>query len=96
MRVTVIPFVINVLETIPKGLEEKKRGNIDYRKDEDHPDSSIVNIHLNILKIPEHLKRLGVTRNLVKDHQLTLARKTQTKWNTNVIALSHIEEIVKR
>ena len=67
MEVTVVPIVINVLGTIPKGLKSQKS------EEEPRPsDYSIIKIGQNIEKSPGDLWRLAVTQTPVKDPQLTL------------------------
>ena len=74
MNVTVIPIVIGVLGTDPKGLEESWR-NWKLRKNRGRPDYSIVYIGQNTEKSPRD-RRFGVTYSRVKYNQLTLVWKT--------------------
>ena len=68
---TVIPVVIDALETDPKGLVKGiwKLGN---KTGEDHPIYSIIKIGENIEKSRGDLWRLVITQTSVEDHQLTL------------------------
>ena len=64
MRVTVIP--VGAFWTVSKSLE-KKIGVIEIqRKNQDHPDHRIDQIGQNTEKSPENLRRLAVTKALVK------------------------------
>ena len=49
----------------------------------DHPNYSIVEIGQNTEKSIGELRRLAVTQTPVKDHQLTLMRKTCKEFNNN-------------
>ena len=46
MRITVLPNVVGVLGMDPKGLDERVGGIGNQRKNQDHPDYSIVVIRL--------------------------------------------------
>ena len=75
--VTVIPFVIGVLETIPKGLV-KGLEELEI-KGQDKTTQTIAENSL------ENLRRLAVTQTPLKDHQLMLVWKTCKKYNDNNI-----------
>ena len=61
MNVTVIPFVIGALGTIPRGLV-KRLENLGIRGLETtHLDCSIITIGQNTEKSPSDLRRLAVT-----------------------------------
>ena len=66
MKVTVIPFVIDALGTIPKSLV---KGLKNQRTSGDHPVYSIIKIDQNTEKGPGDLRRLAVTQNTERDHQ---------------------------
>ena len=71
MKVTVIPVVIGALGTIPiilvKGLEDLEiRGQVE----------AIIKNSQNTKKSPGALRRLTVTQILLRNHQLTLMKKT--------------------
>ena len=71
MKLTMIPIIIGALGMIPKGLvwglEE-----LEIRISRDHLNYSIVKIGQNTEKSPGDLRRLAVTQNLLKEHQLML------------------------
>ena len=69
MTVTVIPFVIGVIRTNPRGLV-KKMEDLEIRRD--HADYSIIKIGQNTEKSPGDLRRLTVSQTPVKTHRLTL------------------------
>ena len=75
MKVTFIPIVIGALSTVTKGLIKRIRGLRNNRTSEDHQ-KYIIEIGQNTEKSPRDLRRLVVTQNSRKDHQLTLMRKT--------------------
>ena len=62
----------NNLQRIGKGTG--RRGN--KKTSRDYPDYSIIRIGQNIEKSPGDLRRLAVTQTPVRNHQLTLVRKT--------------------
>ena len=67
MKVTIIPIVIGAFGT----LNIKVTGRLgSWRTGGDH--SSIVENEQNTEKSPGDLRKLAVTQNPVKDHQLTL------------------------
>ena len=71
MKMTVIPIVIGALRTIPKGLVKgledlEIRGQVE----------TIIKIGQDTEKSPVDLMRFSVTQIPVKNHQLTLERKT--------------------
>ena len=66
-KVTVIPFIIGALGTIPKGLV-KGLEDLEIRKQEE----SIIKISQNTEKRPGDLRRLAVTQTPVRNHQLML------------------------
>ena len=72
MKVTIIPIVIGVFDTVTKGLlkglEDLEVGGTSG----DHPNYGIVENGQNTEKGPEDLSRLAVIQTPVKDHQLTL------------------------
>ena len=51
------------------------------RKNEHHPDYSIIRICQNTEKNPEDLRRLTLNQNPLKDHQLTLVWKTREEYS---------------
>ena len=68
MKVTIVPNVIRACGTVIKGTG----GLGNWRPSGDHPNDSIIENGQNTEKSPGDLKRLAVTQNPVKDHQLTL------------------------
>ena len=70
MKMTVIPVVIDVLGTTPKGLRKEAGRFSNQKTSGDHPDNSIVKISQNSAKSPGDLRRIIVTQTQVKDHQL--------------------------
>ena len=83
MKVTVIPFVIGALGTIPKGLVMEDRN----QKKIDHPNYSIISISQNTKQSPANSRRLAVTQNPLKDHQPTLVRKNSQEEKEEIIIL---------
>ena len=75
MRVTVVPFVIGVLGTIPQRISKGTRKLGNKRTSGDYPDDSI-KIGQNTKKSPGDLRRLAVTQTPVRNDQLTLMGKT--------------------
>ena len=74
MEATIIPIVIGALGTFTKGLVQGL-----YELDEscgDCPNYSIVEIDHNTEKSPVNLRRLAVTQNPIKNHQLMLIWKS--------------------
>ena len=75
MKVTIIPIVIGafgaVIKGLLKGLEDLEVGGL-----LETIQTSIVENGQNAEKSPEYLRRLAVTQNPVKYHQLTLMWKT--------------------
>ena len=76
MKVTVIPIVIGAIGTVTEGLLKKTGRLRNKGSSEDNPNYSIVKIGQNTEKCPGDLGKLVVTQTQVKDHQLTLMRKT--------------------
>ena len=72
MKVTVIPTVFGALGTIPKSLI-KRLEDLEIRE---QVETIKTKIGQNSEKNPGDLRRLVVTSIPVKDHQLTLVRKT--------------------
>ena len=72
MSVTVILIILNALGTIPKDMEKNPEGIGNRRKNQNHPNCSIVEIGYNTEKSPGNLRRFAVTQTPVKDPQLTL------------------------
>ena len=62
MKVTVIPIVIGVLETISKGFVKRLKNLERERTSGDHPNCSIIKIGQNTEKSPGDLRRLAVTQ----------------------------------
>ena len=60
--------------TFPKGLVRVLENR---RTSRDHPNYSIIKFGQNTDKNPRDLRRLDIYQTLVKDHQLTLVRKTR-------------------
>ena len=83
MKATVIPIVIGVLGTIPKGLvrelEEMEIGG----RAKTIQTTALLKIGQNIEKSPGDLRRLAVTQAPVREHQLTLMRKLAMNNNNN-------------
>ena len=68
MKVTVIPIVVNALDLV-KELENLETSG-------DNPNCSIVEIGQNTEKSPGDLRKLAVTQTPIRNHRLTLMRKT--------------------
>ena len=67
-KVTVIPVVIVVLDTVTKRLVQGLE-DLETRRSRDHPNYSIIKIGQNTEKCPGDLRILAVTHNPVIDHQ---------------------------
>ena len=65
MKFTVIPIVIEALDTSTGGLESK-------RTSKEHLNYIIIKIGQNIAKSPDDLQRLFVTHTPVEEHRLKL------------------------
>ena len=68
MKVKILPIVIGVFGTEPKGTG----GLGGWRTSEDHPNYNNIENGQNTEKSPGDLRRLVVTQVPVKDHQLKL------------------------
>ena len=79
--VMMIPIVIVTLGTVPKGLEKEvvRIGNL--KTNWDHLNYNIAEIGQNSEKNPGNLRIFVIAP--VKDHQLTLVRKTRQEHNNN-------------
>ena len=69
----IIPIVIGVLGTLVKGSIQRLGNN---RTSGHYTNYSFIEIGQNTENSPGDLKRIAVTQTPVKDHQLTLMRKT--------------------
>ena len=65
-------IIIGVLGMVPRSLGKKTARIENQRKNQDHPDHSIIKLCQDTEKSPGDLKRLTVTQIFVKDHQLML------------------------
>ena len=81
MKMTVIPIVIGALGIVTEGPGTENKGLGNKSTCGDHPKYSIVEIVQNMEKVTGGLRRLAVTWIPVKNHQLTLVRKTLT-WTS--------------
>ena len=81
MNVTIMPIVIGAFDTVTKG----PGWHGSWRTSGDHPNDSIIENGQNTEKSPGDLRRLTVTQNPVKDHQLAVMWKTNniTRINSN-------------
>ena len=61
----------------PQRLSKRGGGAGNRRMSRDNPNYSVVEVGQNTEKSPGDLRRLTVTQTPVKDHQLTLVRKTR-------------------
>ena len=76
MKVTIVPIVIGAIGTITKGLL-KGLGDLEVgRRVETIQTDRIAKNGQNPEKRPGYFRRLAVTQIPVKNHQLTLMRKT--------------------
>ena len=66
----VIPIAISALGTVTEGTGTGGLGN--KKTNGNHPNYSIIEIGQNIEKSSGDLRRLVVTQNSVKDHQMSL------------------------
>ena len=73
---TVIPIVIGAVGTLTKRMGTRTGGLGNKRTSGDYPNYSIIENGQNTEKSPGDLRRLAVTQTPVKNHQLTLMRKT--------------------
>ena len=76
MKVTVILMIIGALGTVTKGLIQ---GQVDLemkRTRGDSPNYCIIKINKNTEESPGDFKRLAITQTPVRNHRLTLLRKT--------------------
>ena len=72
-----IPIVIGARETVAKGFEAGGAWRVVNRwTNRDHQDHSMTEIGQNIPKSPQDMMRLAVTQTPMKDHQVSLVRKT--------------------
>ena len=71
MKVTIVPIVIGAFGTITKGLL-KGLEDMDVGGRIDYPNDSITENSHNTEKSPGDLRRLAVTQNPGKNHQLIL------------------------
>ena len=69
--VTIIPIVIGAFGTVTKGT-----GGLRSWRTSGDPNYYIIENGQNTEKIPGNLRRLPITQTLLKNHQLTLMRKT--------------------
>ena len=80
-KVMVIPVIVRALKTLIKDLDRGLKES-ESRKVRNHPDQSI-EIGKNTVMSPGNQKSFVVTRNLLKDHHLTLWWKPRKKGNNN-------------
>ena len=73
---TLVSNVIVALGTIPKGLVRGGWKISNLEDEGDHLDYSIIKIGTNTKKSPGVLRRLAIAQTPVKDHLITLMRKT--------------------
>ena len=71
----VIPIVIRVFETNPKGLGKGAERVGNWRRNRDHPNYSIVEICQNIERSPGDLIRPTVPQTSVKNYEGVKTRK---------------------
>ena len=77
MKVTIVPIVNGALGTITKGLlKGLKDLEVTWRTSGDYPNDTTAKKGQNPETSPGDLRRLSVTQTPVKEHQLTLMRKT--------------------
>ena len=76
MKVTRIKIVINALSAVTEGLIKGSGGLGNKRMSGDHTNYCIIELGQNTEKSLGDLRKLAVTKSLVKDYQLTLMRKT--------------------
>ena len=83
IKVMVISIVSGTLGTVTKWID-KGTGGLGYKRTSgDHLNNSIIKINQNTEKSPGDLRGVTFTQTLVKDHHLTLLRKTQKEYNNN-------------
>ena len=71
MKVSIVPIIIGVLETISKHVVQELKGVGNGKTNRDQPDYSVVKIGQNTAKNLPNLRILAVTQTAVKDHQQT-------------------------
>ena len=87
MPVTIIPIAIGAFWTVTKGTG----GLGSWRTSGDYPNYYIIENGQNTEKSPGDLRRLAVTQTPVKDHQLTMMRKTLMIM---IIICLHISDMI--
>ena len=76
MKVTVITIIIGALGTVTKGLTQGLENWKIKRMSRDHPNYSIIKNSQNPAENSGDMRRFSITQTPVRNHRLTLTRKT--------------------